>query len=84
MNMNEALINDLRLAGYEVNTNGIGLTQIEGNGFILEYEFSQWWLYANYEFSQWWLYANYGELIEYVDQFDSLDAALEAAKLMNV
>ncbi|QBQ79395.1 hypothetical protein KMC18_gp071 [Escherichia phage vB_EcoM_OE5505] len=41
--MNEALINDLRLAGYEVNTNGIGLTQIEGNGFILEYEFSQWW-----------------------------------------
>ena len=73
MNMNEALINDLRLAGYEVNTNGIGLTQIEGNGFILEYEFSKWWLYANY-----------GELIEYVDQFDSLDAALEAAKLMNV
>lgn len=71
--MNEALINDLRLAGYEVNTNGIGLTQIEGNGFILEYEFSQWWLYANY-----------GESIEYVDQFDSLDAALEAAKLMNV
>ncbi|WWT49637.1 hypothetical protein HLVZBICP_CDS0064 [Escherichia phage 236Ecol005PP] len=70
--MNEALINDLRLAGYEVNTNGIGLTQIEGNGFILEYEFSQWWLYVNY-----------GELIEYVDQFDSLDAALEAAKLMN-
>ncbi|WEU67842.1 recombination endonuclease VII [Escherichia phage Killian] len=70
--MNEVLINDLRLAGYEVNTNGIGLTQIEGNGFILEYEFSQWWLYANY-----------GELIEYVDQFDSLDAALEAAKLMN-
>lgn len=72
MNMNEALINDLRLAGYEVNTNGNGLTQIEGNGFILEYEFSQWWLYANY-----------GELIEYVDQFDSLDAALEAANLMN-
>ncbi|CUL02443.1 hypothetical protein [Escherichia phage slur07] len=71
--MNEALINDLRLAGYEVNTNGNGLTQIEGNGFILEYEFSQWWLYGNY-----------GELIEYVDQFDSLDAALEAAKLMNV
>ncbi|QWV60412.1 hypothetical protein KIT06_00086 [Escherichia phage KIT06] len=70
--MNESLINDLRLAGYEVNTNGIGLTQIEGNGFILEYEFSQWWLYANY-----------GELIEYADQFDSLDAALEAAKLMN-
>lgn len=71
--MNEALINDLRLAGYEVNTNGNGLTQIEGNGFILEYEFSQWWLYSNY-----------GELIEYVDQFDSLDAALGAAKLMNV
>ncbi|URY13007.1 hypothetical protein [Shigella phage ESh24] len=70
--MNEALINDLRLAGYEVNTNGNGLTQIEGNGFILEYEFSQWWLYANY-----------GELIKYVDQFDSLDAALGAAKLMN-
>ncbi|ELY1362347.1 hypothetical protein SLY12_001359 [Escherichia coli] len=71
--MNEALINDLRLAGYEVNTNGNGLTQIEGNGFILEYEFSHWWLYANY-----------GELIEYVDQFDSLDAALGAAKLINV
>lgn len=70
--MNEALINDLRLAGYEVNINGVGLTQIEGNGFILEYEFIQWWLYANY-----------GKLIEYVDQFDSLDAALEAAKLMN-
>lgn len=70
--MNEALINDLRLAGYEVNINGVGLTQIEGNGFILEYEFSQWWLYVNY-----------GELIEYVDQFDSLDAALEAANLMN-
>lgn len=70
--LTETLINDLRLAGYEVGTNSLGLPQIEGNGFILEYEFSQWWLYANY-----------GELIEYVDQFDSLDAALGAAKLMN-
>ncbi|UPW39328.1 hypothetical protein ESCO47_00092 [Escherichia phage vB_EcoM_ESCO47] len=75
MSLNETLINDLRLAGYEVNTNNIGLIQIEGPGFILEHEFNQWWLYESYDDSL---------HFEYVDQFDRLDDALEAAKSMSL
>lgn len=69
--LTKTLINDLRLAGYEVGTNSLGLPQIEGPGFILEYEFKQWWLYATVDDAL---------NIDFVDQFDSLDAALEAAK----
>ncbi|WBM23573.1 hypothetical protein [Escherichia phage PNJ-6] len=69
--LTETLINDLRLAGYEVGTNSLGLSQIEGLGFILEYEFKQWWLYTT---------ADDALNIDFVDQFDSLDDALEAAK----
>lgn len=70
--MKEELLNDVRLAGYAVCVNDVGVLQIEGDHFIIEYEFHQYWLYAKDEVGG----------IDYVDQFDKLDDVLEAAQLV--
>lgn len=69
--MKEELLNDIRLAGYAVNADN-DVLQIEGDHFIIEYEFNQYWLYAKDEVGG----------IDYIDQFDKLDDVLEAAKLV--
>lgn len=71
--MKEELLNDIRLTGYAVQFNDVGALQIEGDHFIIEYEFKQYWLYAKDEVGG----------IDYVDQFDKLDDVLEAAKLVH-
>lgn len=71
--MKEELLNDVRLAGYAVCVNDIGVLQIEGDHFIIEYEFHQYWLYAKDEAGG----------IDYIDQFDKLDDVLEAAQLVH-
>lgn len=71
--MKEELLNDIRLTGYAVQFNDVGAPQIEGDHFIIEYEFKQYWLYAKDEVGG----------IDYVDQFDKLDDVLEAAQLVH-
>lgn len=71
--MKEELLNDIRFTGYAVQFNDVGALQIEGDHFIIEYEFKQYWLYAKDEVGG----------IDYVDQFDKLDDVLEAAKLVH-
>lgn len=70
--MTNQFLNDIRLAGLAVCENDVGVLQIEGDHFIIEYEFKQYWLYAKDEVGG----------IDYVDQFDELDDALSAAKLV--
>lgn len=70
--MTNQLLNDIRLTGLAVCENDVGVLQIEGDHFIIEYEFNQFWLYAKEESGS----------IDYVDQFDELDDALEAARLV--
>ncbi|ADO19407.1 hypothetical protein CJ20_289 [Escherichia phage CJ20] len=70
--MKEELLNDVRFTGYAVQFNGDGVLQIEGDHFIIEYEFHQYWLYAKDEVGG----------IDYIDQFDKLDDVLEAAQLV--
>ncbi|QWQ55784.1 hypothetical protein [Escherichia phage P479] len=70
--MKEELLNDVRFTGYAVQFNGDGVLQIEGDHFIIEYEFHQYWLYAKDEVGG----------IDYVDQFDKLDDVLEAAQMV--
>lgn len=70
--MKEELLNDVRLAGYAVQFNDVSVLQIEGDHFIIEYEFHQYWLYAKDEVGG----------IDYVDQFDKLDDVLEAAQMV--
>lgn len=70
--MKEELLNDVRLVGYVVCVNDVGVLQIEGDHFIIEYEFHQYWLYAKDEVGG----------IDYVDQFDKLDDVLEAAQMV--
>ena len=67
--MTNQLINDIRLAGFAVCENDVGVLQIEGANFIIEYEFSRYWLYSKEN-----------DIIEYVDEFHYLDAALEGAR----
>lgn len=71
--MKEELLNDIRFTGYAVQFNDVGVLQIEGDHFIIEYEFKQYWLYAKDEVGG----------IDYVDQFDKLDDVLEAAQLVH-
>ncbi|AIZ02702.1 hypothetical protein AVV66_gp065 [Escherichia phage vB_EcoM_VR26] len=71
--MKEELLNDIRFTGYAVQFNDVGALQIEGDHFIIEYEFKQYWLYAKDEVGG----------IDYVDQFDKLDDVLEAAQLVH-
>lgn len=71
--MKEELLNDIRFTGYAVQFNDVGALQIEGDHFIIEYEFKQYWLYAKDEVGG----------IDYVDQFDTLDDVLEAAQLVH-
>ena len=73
INMKEELLNDIRFTGYAVQFNDVGALQIEGDHFIIEYEFKQYWLYAKDEVGG----------IDYVDQFDKLDDVLEAAQLVH-
>lgn len=70
--MTNELLNDIRLTGLAVNENDVGVIQIEGDHFIIEYEFNRFWLYAKQESGS----------IEYVDEFNYLDAALEAARYL--
>lgn len=70
--MTNQLLNDIRLAGFAVCENDVGALQIEGDNFIIEYEFKRYWLYAKDEVGG----------IDYVDEFHYLDAALEGARLL--
>lgn len=70
--MNNELINDLQLIGFEVSEKD-GVLRMEGDSFIIEYEFKQYWLYSKNED---------GTIYCYIDQFDSLDEAFEASKLV--
>ncbi|CAH1615734.1 hypothetical protein UGJNECP4_00073 [Escherichia phage UGJNEcP4] len=70
--MKEELLNDVRFTGYAVQFNGDGALQIEGDHFIIEYEFKRYWLYAKDEVGG----------IDYVDEFDNLDDALEGARFL--
>lgn len=70
--MTNELLNDIRLTGLAVCENDVGVLQIEGDHFIIEYEFNQFWLYAKQE----------SGAIEYVDEFDDLDTALEGARYL--
>ncbi|QHR70738.1 hypothetical protein [Escherichia phage CLB_P2] len=70
--MKEELLNDVRFTGYAVQFNSDGVLQIEGDHFIIEYEFKQYWLYAKDEVGG----------IDYVDEFDNLDDALEGARFL--
>lgn len=70
--MKNELLNDIRLVGYAVCENDVGVLQIEGAHFIIEYEFHQYWLYAKDEVGG----------IDYVDEFDNLDDALEGARFL--
>lgn len=70
--MKEELLNDVRFTGYAVQFNSDAVLQIEGDHFIIEYEFKQYWLYAKDEVGG----------IDYVDEFDNLDDALEGARFL--
>ncbi|QBP35679.1 hypothetical protein [Phage NC-G] len=70
--MKEEILNDVRLVGYTVQINDANVLQIEGDHFIIEYEFKQYWLYAKDEVGG----------IDYVDEFDNLDDALEGARFL--
>lgn len=70
--MKEELLSDVRFTGYAVQFNGDGTLQIEGDHFIIEYEFKQYWLYAKDEVGG----------VDYVDEFDNLDDALEGARFL--
>ena len=70
--MKNELLNDIRLVGYTVQINDASVLQIEGDHFIIEYEFKRFWLYAKNEDGG----------IDYVDEFHYLDAALEGARFL--